>query len=185
MKIHLMILLLVGPLSGRTQTVVRSMQTVNNDKELSMTIVGTKDGRSFRHALRYDVTGLAKTQRDSLYGKSVEALATLGITNVPGMQVGTEKTADRATVPSGVITIACETCTRKGQLELYGSNYLHTRNMKPKGEPQNRFPLTMQLGSDRYRLVYKQKGRQPVEIPFMLSGGETKQLAIPYVRINR
>ena len=89
-----------------------------------------------------------------------------------------EKLVAPIAAPSGVVTIACTACLRNGQLELYGANYLQTRRMKPKGVPQNRFPVTMQLSPDQYRLVYRQRGRQPVEIPFVLGNGETKQLTI-------
>lgn len=176
----LFFLLWAGPLTASAQTIVRSMQTVNNDKELSVNVVGTQTGRPFRHQIRYDVTGLTKAQRDSLYAESVQALATLGITNVPGLQKpGLENAEGQAATQTGVVTITCVTCQRKGQLELYGSNYLHTRMMNPKGEPQKRFPVTMRLGPDQYRLVYKQRGHQPVEVPFVLSIGEAKQLTIP------
>lgn len=175
----LILLLSIGSLVSPAQTIVRSMQTVDNDNELSMNVVGTRDGRPFRHTLRYDVSGLTKPQRDSVYERNAQVLATLGITNVPGMRSRSEKTAASVTAPSGVVTIACAACERKGQLELYSTNYLQTRRIKPKGEPQNRFPVTMQLGPDQYRLVYKQRGRRPVEIPFALIGGETRQLTIP------
>jgi len=85
----LFIALLVGSaLISSAQTVVESMQTTNSDVTLSMNIVGKRDGRPFRHTLRFDMAGMTKMERDSLYQQTLRTLGILGISNVPGLKEG-------------------------------------------------------------------------------------------------
>ena len=121
---YLKIALLLCPLASSAQTVVTSMQTANNPDLLSVQVTGTRDGRPFRHSFRYETTGLTQSERDSLYRQSSHTLATLGISmpkpDVPG-------TAN--TEAGSSITITCTGCTRKGNLEIYGTNSVHTRKL--------------------------------------------------------
>lgn len=170
MKLLLTFLLLYTlAITASAQTIVRSMQTTNNDKTLAMTIVGKKDGRPFRHNLHFDVIGMTPTQRDSLYQETVRALDVLDIRNVPGMK---RPGADGVSVQGGSVVFRCETCERKGELEVSGGNYLATRSINPKRDPRKRFPLTMDLSPGDYRLLYRQRGSREIQSSFTVKAGE-------------
>ena len=176
MNNYLKIALLLCPLAGSAQTVVTSMQTANNERELSMNVVGTQAGRPFRHTLRYEVAGLTQSQRDSLYRQSSSALASLGITSVPKLD-----SPNKANTEAGgsSVTIACADCIRKGELALYGANWVHTNKVNYKRPGAMRFPLMIPLAAGNYQLVYKQRGRRPIEMPLTITEGEHKQLTLP------
>ena len=175
MNTYLKIALLLYPLAGSAQTVVTSMQTANNPDLLSMYVRGTQNGRPFRHTLHFEVTGLTQPQRDSLYRQSSRALAALGITSMPQLDVpGTANTESESSV-----TVACANCIRKGELQLYGANSVHTRKVNYKRPGSDVFPVTVPLSAGTYRLVYKQRGRQPIELPLTIAEGEKKQLMLP------
>lgn len=176
MNNYLKIALLLCPLTGSAQTLVKSMQTANNADVLSMQVIGTQDGRPFRHTLRYEVAGLTQPQRDSLYRQSSRALASLGITSVPKLDILTEASAE---ISSSSVTIACADCIRKGELALYGANWVHTNKVNYKRPGATRFPLTVPLAAGNYRLEYRQRGRRPIEIPLTITEGEHKQLTLP------
>ena len=150
------------------QTTVQSMQTANNGKTLAMTVVGKRDGRSFRHNLRFDVVGMTQTQRDSLYPKTVRALDMLDIRDVPGMK---RPGTDVVSVRGDSVVFRCETCERKGELEVSGGNYLATRSINPKRDSQRRFPLTMHLSPGDYRLLYRQRGSREIQSSFSVKAG--------------
>lgn len=172
---YLKIALLLCPLAGSAQTVVKSMQTANNPDVLSMNVVGTRDGRPFRHSFRYETTGLTQSERDSLYRQSSRTLAALGITSMPKLDIpGTANTESESSV-----TVACANCTRKGELQLYGANSVHTRKLNYNRAGADAFPVTVPLAAGTYRLVYKQRGRQPIEMPLTIAEGEKKQLMLP------
>jgi hypothetical protein len=176
MNNYLKIALLLCPLAGSAQTLVKSMQTANNPDVLSMQVTGTLDGRPFRHTLRYEVAGLTQSQRDSLYQQSSRALASLGITSVPKLD-----SPNKANTEAGgsSVTIACADCIRKGELALYGANSVHTRKMNYNRPGATQFPLMLPLAAGNFRLVYKQRGRRPIEMPLTITEGEHKQLTLP------
>ncbi|MBO0930854.1 hypothetical protein [Fibrella aquatilis] len=180
MNTYMKIALLLCPLAGSAQTVVTSMQTANNPDMLSMNVAGTRDGRPFRHTLRHNVAGLTQAQRDSLYEQSRQALAALGITNVPGLKTPDDQ---RLSTESGTtVTITCETCTRKGQLELFDASTVRAGKKRYYNYYQSlvpHFPVTIPLAAGNYQLVYKQRGHRAVELPLTITEGEKKQLTLP------
>ena len=172
---YLKIALLLCPWASSAQTVVTSMQTANNPDLLSVQVTGTRDGRPFRHSFRYETTGLTQPERDSLYQQSSRTLATLGITSMPKLDVpGAVSTESESS-----ITVACTNCTRKGELQLYGDNSVHTRKLNHNRPGADVFPVTVPLAAGTYRLVYKQRGRQPIEMLLTIAEGEKKQLTLP------
>ena len=176
MTTYLKIALLLCPLACSAQTVITSRQTGTIRNELTMNVAGTMDGRPFRHMLRYDVAGLGQLQRDSLLARGHRALALL----VPGIEpltMPSDPKNDRAETTT--VTLQCETCTGKGELFLYGQNSLSTRKVNANRPGSMRFPLTVPLTPGDYRLVYKQRGRQPIELPLTLAEGEKKQISLP------
>ena len=167
--------LLLSSLLSTAQTTITSMQTGTIRNELTMNVVGTKDGLPFRHTLRYNVMGLDKPQRDSLFEQGYRALAILvpgikPLINLPGKDI--------APAEISTITVNCETCTRKGELFLYGPNFLATRKLNARRSPQSRFPLTLPLGPGEYRLTYKQVGSRAIDLSFTLKPEERKQLTL-------
>ncbi|MCY7349420.1 MAG: hypothetical protein LH606_01965 [Cytophagaceae bacterium] len=160
-------------ITASAQTIVQSMQTINNDNTLAMTIVGKKDGRPFRHSLRFDVAGMAKVQRDSLYQQTLGVLDILGIRNVPGM-----KRPGADVVQGDSVVFRCETCGKKGKLEISGGNYLATRPINPKRDPGKRFPLTMHLSPGDYKLLYRQRGSREIQSSFSVKAGEQNVVTV-------
>lgn len=168
--------LLLSSLLSTAQTMITSRQTGIAHNELTMNVVGTMDGRPFRHTLRYNVTGLDEPQRDSLFEQGYRALAIL----VPGIKPPTRVSGkeDIAPAETSTVTVNCETCTRKGELLLYGQDFLATRKVNDNRPGAMRFPLTVPLAAGNYRLVYKQRGRQPIELSYTLNPREQKQLTL-------
>lgn len=161
-------------LTASAQTIVQSMQTANNDKTLAMTIVGVKDGRSFRHNLRFDVVGMTQTQRDSLYQQTLRTLDVLGIRNVPGMY----RPKTDLVVRGDSVVFRCETCERKGELEIRRGNYLATQLINAKRDPRKRFPLTMHLSPGDYQLLYRQRGSREIQSSFTVKAGEQNTVTV-------
>ncbi|AQG81066.1 hypothetical protein [Spirosoma montaniterrae] len=158
------------------QTVVKSMQTVNDGKTLSVNVVGTRDGRSFRHNLQFDVAGMTKAGRDSLYQQMLRSLDALDIRHVPGMpKPGVDAESGE---PGAEVTFRCETCAGKGRLEVYGDNYLMTRSFNPKRDEESRFPLTVRLNPGEYRYKYWQNGVLQMELPFTVNAGEANEVKV-------
>ncbi len=174
MNAYLKIALLLCPLAGSAQTVVTSMQTTDNPDVLAMNVIGTRDGRPFRHSFRYETTGLTQPERDSLYRQSSRTLAALGIPMPKPYVPGTANTESENSV-----TITCATCIRKGDLEIYGTNSVHTRKLNDNRAGADVFPITVPLAPGDYRLVYKQRGQPTIEMPLTIAGGEKKQLTLP------
>ncbi|MFD2571011.1 hypothetical protein ACFSUS_10230 [Spirosoma soli] len=163
------------------QTIVKSMQTTNNDKTLAMNIVGKRDGRPFRHNLHFDVEGLTQMQRDSLYEQTLHTLGVLGIKNVPGLKPlksTVDEQNDNKAQESSAVTFGCETCTGKGRLEVYGNNFLMTRSFNTKRDAQPLFPLTVRLSAGQYRNKYWQNGVLQTELPFTVNAGEANEVKI-------
>jgi len=150
------------------------MQTSNNDNTLAMTIVGKKDGRPFRHSLRFDVAGMTKVQRDSLYQQTLGALDMLGIRNVPGMK----RPGADTTVQGDSVVFRCETCGKKGELEVSSGNFLATRLINAKRDPGKRFPLTMHLSPGDYKLLYRQRGSREIQSSFSVKAGEQNVVTV-------
>jgi len=113
------------------------MQTTNSDVTLSMNIVGKRDGRPFRHTLRFDMAGMTKMERDSLYQQTLRTLGILGISNVPGLKkADLEGTGSHVAVQNSKITFRCETCTGRGRVEIYGNDFTSTRSFNTKRDTQ-------------------------------------------------
>lgn len=140
-----------------------------------MTIVGNKDGRPFRHNLRFDVAGMTQLQRDSLYEQILRSLDMLGIRDVPGMK---RPGADAVSVRGDSVVFRCETCRRKGVLEVRRGDYLATRLINSKRYPEKRFPLTLHLGPSDYRLLYRQRGSWEVQSSFTVKAGEQNLVTV-------
>lgn len=157
-----------------SQTVVQSMQTMNNDKVLAMNITGQKAGRPFRHTVHFDVSGMTQTQRDSLYQETVQALEILGIKNVPGL---TKQNTDTSSNWKPV-TFTCTTCAGKGRLEVYGNNITATRTIDSRQDGNHQFPLKLSLLPGDYRLVYYQKRVLQMQSTFAVKAGEETVVTI-------
>ena len=174
MKTILTTLLLSLSVSAVAQTVVHSMQTADNLQTLSMTVTGKRDGRPFRHNLRFDVAGMTQTQRDSLYQQMLRTLDMLDIRNVPGMK----RPGADVVIRGDSVVFRCETCGRKGQLEIRRGDYLATRSIGAKRAPQNRFPMTMHLGPGDYQMLYRQRGNREVQSSFTVKAGEPNVVTV-------
>jgi len=155
------------------------MQTTNSDVTLSMNIVGKRDGRPFRHTLRFDMAGMTKMERDSLYQQTLRTLGILGISNVPGLKkADLEGTGSHVAVQNSKITFRCETCTGRGRVEIYGNDFMSTRSFNTKRDTQPFFPLTMQLGSGEYMLMYWQNGERQKQLMFSVKTDEEKVVTV-------
>lgn len=153
------------------------MQTTSGDKTLAMTIVGKRDGRPFRHNLHFDVAGMTKVQRDSLYEQTLRSLDMLDIRDVPGMK---RSGADAVSVRGDSVVFRCETCGKKGELQVSQGNYsyLATQLINSKRDPQKRFPLTMYLSPGDYQMLYRQRGSRKIESSFTVKAGETNVVTV-------
>jgi hypothetical protein len=170
MKILFTTLLAGLTLSSLAQTVVSSMQTTDNEKILSMNVVGTHAGRPFRHRMEFDMAGLTPTQRDSLHQQVVQALNQLGIADVPGLKKRESAPATENSILE--VVFRCETCTGKGKLQIYGDGgFVITRSFNTKRDAQPFFPYTARLGSGPYRLVYIQNGVRQIQSDFKVKAG--------------
>ncbi len=173
MKATLTTLCFYLSLTAYAQTVVESMQTANNDKVLSINIVGKRDGQTFRHTLRFDVTGLSQAQRDSLLYQSRRILNMLDVDNVPpGLLKSSEEIKQESAVTSDRTTFRYENCTGRGRIEVYGDNWLSTRQFNTRRDRQPLFPLTMRLAPGDYRYRLRRNGTWRTEESFTVKAGE-------------
>jgi len=156
------------------QTVVKSMQTIDNEKVLDMNIVGQRDGHPFKHKIHFDVAGMTQIQCDSLYQQTVRALAILGIKDVPGMR----KPGSEAEPRGEEVVFSCETCKVKGSVEIYQGDFVLMRSFNSKRDTKSFFPLTLRLGSGEYRLVYRETGSRKRESNFSVRANEVNEINI-------
>lgn len=178
MRTTLTALFIALSLAVSAQTVVESMQTIDDEKTLKLNIVGKRNGRPFHHTLLFDVQDLTRTERDSLHKQTLNSLSELGISNVPGMKrFGTDE-RQQAPAPSGAVVLHCETCTGKGRIEIYAPGYTRTRSFNSRRDPKPFFPYTFHSTPGEYRLVYVQKGVRQIESKFTVSAGESTALKV-------
>jgi hypothetical protein len=172
MQSILITLCLCLTLPASAQTVVRSMQTTNNTQTMALNIIGKRDGRPFRHSLRFDVQGLSQAQRDSLILQTRQLLHTMGISIIYGLSLSSEE-KEMKSAPVGIATtFLCNNCTGRGRIEIYGSDWLSTRSFNTKRDKQPLFPLTMHLVPGDYRYRLRRNGAWRVDKVLTLKAGE-------------
>lgn len=176
MRAVLAITFLSLSMAASGQTIVESMQTTEGDKVLAMNILGNRNGEPFNHKIRFDVSGMTKIERDSLYQQTLRTIALLGVKDVPGLRKpGSDPDKENQ---GEKVTFRCEMCAGKGVVEVYGDNFLLTRSFNSRRDTQPFFPLTIRLGPGEYRLVYRQNGYQKIESSFSVHVDETNEVRI-------
>ena len=83
-------------------------------------------------------------------------------------------------VQNSKITFRCETCTGRGRVEIYGNDFTSTRSFNTKRDTQPFFPLTMQLGSGEYMLMYWQNGERQKQLMFSVKTDEEKVVTVKW-----
>ena len=173
MKTILTILFTVISLSAFSQTRLEtsethktSMQTVDDDKVFSVKYVGEKNGKSFNYSVKYDVSGMSKSQRDSIKTKVYKDL---------GIDKPTEPTPpERPKIDN--VTIDCQTCIGKMYVEIYGNNFTSTRKFNSK---QNLgFPYTLNLKGGEYSLKYSQNNVLQIQKRFTVKEGQKSSVKV-------
>lgn len=174
MKFYLFIsLILIANLAtGQTLSPYKQLgQSINDDgKTLQMEIKGQRvNGEKVKYKRTFDVSALSESQRDSL---KTRVLDSLGIKN-------TVAKSNASTLPLvSQVQFVCNNCSSKGNLEVYGNNFVSTRRIDGKDETRA-FPLSMQLAPGDYRLVYyRRKKSESRQLLFTVKEDQKSIVAI-------
>ena len=165
MKFYLFIsyILITNLAIGQTLSPYKQLgQSIHDDgKILDIKINGQRvNGEKVRYKQNFDVSALSVMQRDSL---RIHILDSLGIKDT-----ATKISVSPSTLPSGSqnVQFVCKTCSTKGNLEVYGNNFVSTRRIDGRNEART-FPISMQLAPGDYRLIYyRRKKSQSTQLLF-------------------
>ncbi|MCX6215826.1 DUF4932 domain-containing protein [Spirosoma sp.] len=137
--------------------------SIHQDNEwLGIQVKGIRqDGEKIAYSRDFPVQRLTASQRDSLKN---HVLDSLGI-----------KSAKVVISPSpssnADVMFACRSCGRRGNLEVYGDNFVATRKINARRGANYRFPIHLRLGVGDYRLIYRSWLSKPLETCFRVKSG--------------
>jgi hypothetical protein len=143
-----------------SETHKTSMQIVDDDKIFSVKYVGERNGKPFNYSVKYDVSDMNNSQRDSIKTKVYKDL---------GIDKPVEPIPQRQAKIDNV-TIDCKICTGKMYVEIYGNDFTSTRKFNSK--ENSGFPYTLKLKAGEYFLKYSQNKALQIQKKFIVKEGE-------------
>lgn len=171
--------LCVSALAQPSRSSMTHMSINDDDKELSIQVEGTVNGKDINYNRRFNVAGLSSAQKDALKNSVFDSL---GLGEAPRLPkppkppkppvAPAADSADEATGDAEV-TFTCKTCTGRMRLEVSGNNFSLTREMDSKKDDRKAFPMTATMQPGEYRYQYWQNGvLQMGPLPFTVKAGE-------------
>ena len=154
----------------------------DDDKELSIQVEGTVNGKAISYNRRFNVVGLSSAQKDALKNSVFDSLG-LGEAPKPPIAPAPPKppraaAPDNETAGDETVTFRCNTCTGRMRLEVTGNNFSLSRETDSKKDSHKPFPITVTMSPGEYRYTYWQNGVQQMQLPFTVRSGETNVVTV-------
>lgn len=127
-----------------------------------------QDGERVVYSRDFPVEKLTVSQQDSLEN---HVLDSLGIKSAKiSLPPGPSSSAD--------VVFECRSCGRKGNLEVYGYNFVATRKINVRRGAVYQFPIRIRLGMGAYRLIYRSWPLKSLETAFHVESGPPMRVQI-------
>lgn len=150
-------------------------KSINDDgKTLSIQLSGERlNGQKIQYDRKFNVADLSAEQRNALKSRVLDSLGV----NMPDPP---KPPRPPKPLPAGTetVTFACETCTGKSRLEVYGNGFTSTRQFDAKKDEKPAFPLTLTLNPGDYRLMYWQNKVLQIQSTFTVKAGEANVVKV-------
>ncbi|WP_288424729.1 DUF4932 domain-containing protein [uncultured Spirosoma sp.] len=133
-----------------------------DDQWLHIQVKGVRqDGEKVAYNRDFPVERLTVSQRDSLRNHVLDSLGIKSAKII--LPPGPSSNVD--------VLFDCRSCGRRGNLEVYGDNFVATRKINARRGANYQFPIRLRLGKGNYRLIYRSWPSKPLEKSFQVELG--------------
>lgn len=180
MKTFLTLFLLglsVAALAQQSRTSMTHTSIDDDDKEMSIQVEGTVNGKDVHYSRRFNVAGMSSAQKEALKDNVFDSLG-LGKAPKPPVAPAPPAPPRPEAVDGSTVTFTCPTCTGRMKLLVTGDGYSMTQEHNTKKGDKSPFPLALSLKPGDYRYEYWQNGVQQMQLPFTVKEGERNEVKV-------